>query len=375
MMNFKKGDDMRHFCSSLLLCGIAFLFVPAANAQDVVVRRVTDRVITLSMTNLGTHTNITVIETRKGLVCIETEFVPSIMETIKEAAEKELGRKDWAYVINSHGHLHHAGGNAAFPDTPIIGPEKTMMDRLKRQLSSAEGRKGYCDFAGVTSGIKALRQNLARARLTAEQRETLRRRLRFCYEIQKEIMAGFEVRNPTIAYDELNKMDMGDTHLRLTYWGDGISHSSIFVHVVEDNLLVGMGMSGERWLPGFDGRNSLEDIRHSISVFKGLCDENFRIDVMIGIHKPYLNKSRQRFQQAHSYLQTLLDDLTQAQQDGLSLQQAKAEFSLNKQYAHFCRYFTLPEPERREKSHQETINTIWELLQKEGPPYSTAHNH
>ena len=275
----------------LVICGCWLLWVSVAGAQDVTIRRVTDRVITLSMSNLSMHTNVTVIETRKGLVCIETEFVPSVMKTINKAAEKELGRNDWAYVINSHGHLHHAGGNAAFPDTPIIGPEKMMMDRLKRQLSSKEGRKAYCDFAGLTYGINMLRRNLAQARLTGEQRETLRRRLRFCYAIQKEIMAGFEVRNPTIAHDELNELDMGDTHLRLIYWGDGISHSSIFVHVVEDNLLVGMGMGGERWLPGFNGKTSLENIRHTISVFKGLCDENFRIDVMIGIHKPDVKKS------------------------------------------------------------------------------------
>jgi len=62
---------------------IALLWVPAANAQDVVVRRVTNRVITLSMSNLGMHTNITVIETQKGLVVIETEMTPDIMKTIK----------------------------------------------------------------------------------------------------------------------------------------------------------------------------------------------------------------------------------------------------------------------------------------------------
>ncbi|MHC4521705.1 MAG: hypothetical protein ACYTAS_24190, partial [Planctomycetota bacterium] len=66
----QKGDAMRRFCKSLLLCGIAFLWVSAANAQDVTIRRVSDRVITLSMSNLSMHTNVTVIETRKGLVCI-----------------------------------------------------------------------------------------------------------------------------------------------------------------------------------------------------------------------------------------------------------------------------------------------------------------
>ena len=179
-------------------------------------------------------------------------------------------------------------------------------------------------------------------------------------------MAGFEVRNPTITFRDRYALDLGDVHLRLTDWGPGIHHSALFVHVVQDNLLVGMGMGGGRWIPGFvDHKPSLEDIRRAISIYERLCDENFPIDVMIGIHKPYLNKSRQGFQQSRAYFQTLLDDLTQAQKDGLSLEQAKAEFSLNKQYAHFCRYFTVPEPERREKQHQETIGTIWELLLKE----------
>ena len=357
---------MKLLCNSLLLCGLAFLWVPTANAQDVVVRRVTDHVITLSMTNLGMHTNVTVIETQKGLVVVETEMTPGIMKAIKEAAEKELGRNDWAYVINTHNHLHHAGGNGAFPDTPIIGTERMSMDGLKYMLSTDRGRRGYCERLGVNSAIKRLRQNLARARLTPAQKETLRRRLRFCYAIQKEIITGFEVRNPTITFRDRYELDLGDVHLRLTDWGPGIHHSALFVHVVQDNLLVGMGMGGGRWIPNFaDHKPSLEDIRRRISIYERLCDENFPIDVMIGIHKPDLHRSRQGFQQSGLYFQTLLDDLTQAQQDGLSLEQAKAEFSLNKQYAHFCSYFTVPETERREKQHQGTIHTIWELLQKE----------
>ncbi|MHC4330733.1 MAG: MBL fold metallo-hydrolase [Planctomycetota bacterium] len=356
---------MRHLCNSLLLCGIAFLWLPAANAQDVVIRRVTDHVITLSMTNLGMHTNVTVIETQKGLVVIETELTPYIMKIIKEAAEKKLGRNDWAYVINTHQHLHHAGGNYAFPDTPIIAHERMSMDWLKSTLSTDRGRRGYCGMLGVDTALKQLRRNLAQATLTPAQKETLRRRRRFCEALKREIMTGFEVRNPTITFRDRYELDLGDIHLRLTDWGDGISHSSIFVHVVEDNLLVGMDMAG-KWIPSFlDHEPSLEGIRRVISIYEGLCDQNFPIDFMIKVHSPEIHKSRQRFQYSRTYFQTLLDDLTQAQQDGLSLNQAKVEFSLNKRYARFCRYFPLPEPERREKNHQKTIDTIWELLQKE----------
>ena len=364
---------MKHLCSSLWLCGIAFVWMPVVNAQDVVIRRVTDRVITLSMSNLGMHTNITVIETKKGLVCIETEFVPSVMKTIKEAAEKELGRNDWAYVINTHSHLHHAKGNAAFPETPIIGPNKTMMDWFKSTLSSKEGRRGYCDYAGVTYGIKVLRQNLAQAKLTAAQKETLRRRLRFCYEIQKEIMDGFEVRNPTIAFHEGQELDLGDTHLQLFYWGDGINHSSIFVYVLEDKMLVGMGMGQEGWIPEFVGKVTLEGICHAISVYEKFSDKKFPIDFMIKVHDPEIHRSRQRFQYSRTYLQTLLDNLTQAQKDGLSLQQAKAKFPYSKEPAAMRRYFY--KPENVSEQHLKHIDRIWNLLHNEGPSYSKAHTH
>ncbi len=60
------------------------MWTPAAQAQEVAIQRVTDHVITLSMSNLGMHTNVTVIETQKGLVVIETEMTPGIMQTIKD---------------------------------------------------------------------------------------------------------------------------------------------------------------------------------------------------------------------------------------------------------------------------------------------------
>ena len=77
---------MEYIRKYLVLVSFLFLSVTAVTAQDVTIRRVTDRVITLSMSNLGMHTNITVIESQKGLVVIETEITPYIMSKIKEAA-------------------------------------------------------------------------------------------------------------------------------------------------------------------------------------------------------------------------------------------------------------------------------------------------
>ena len=235
------------------------------------------------------------------------------------------------------------------------------MDWLKNRLSTDKGRREYCNSVGVNSAIRGLRQNLSQATLTTAQTQELLRRLSFCHAVRKEIMAGFEVANPTITFRERYELDLGDIHLRLTYWGDGICHSSIFVHIVEDNMLVGMGMGGG-WLPSFYGKTSLEGIRNAISLYKQLGDENFRIDLMIGIHNPELITSRRHFQHHYEYLKALLDDLTKAKQEGLSLQQAKDRLSIDKRYPYVRRDFTMPQ--NLIEGHQKNIDTIWELLQE-----------
>lgn len=345
-----------------LVCGLLLVWVAAASAQHVTTRRVTDRVTTLSMSNLGMRTNVTVIETRKGLVVIETEVTPYIMSRIKEAAERELGRDDWAYVINTHAHLHHAGGNSAFPGAQIVGHETMSTDWLKDCLSTDRGRREYCRIVGVNAAISGLRQNLAQPAITPAQRQELRQRLRFCRAVRQEIMAGFKVANPTITFRDRYALDLGDVHLRLIYWGDAIHHSSIFVHVVEDNLLVGMGMGGA-WMPGFYGRASLASIENALSVWEELLDEDFQIDIMIGVHSRDLHTSRDHFRRRREYLKTLLDDVTGAKQQGLSLEQARDRLSLDKQYLHVRRHFGGPED--LAKQHQKNIDTIWALLPEE----------
>ncbi len=161
-------------------------------------------------------------------------------------------------------------------------------------------------------------------------------------EVGKEIMKGFEVRNPDILFCDRLNLDLGDVHLRLIYWGDAIYHSSIFVHIAEDNMLVGMGMGSGPWLPVLYGKANLNGIRRGISVLDELCNDGFQIDLMIGVHSPDLIRTRQHLHPRKKYLEDLLNGLTETKQQGLSLEQVKDEFSFNKRYARFQKTFTLP---------------------------------
>jgi glyoxylase-like metal-dependent hydrolase (beta-lactamase superfamily II) len=341
---------------------ILCLFAAAGSAQDVNVRRVTPHVTVFNMTNMGGYTNITVVRSQKGLVVIETECTPYIASKIKEAAEKELERDDWAYVINTHGHLHHAGGNAAFKNTQVIGPKAMRLGWLKDRLSTPEGREQYCKDIGVRQGLTSLRGLVATDKPTPDQKQELLRRIGFMEEVEREILAGFEVVEPTITVDDRYALDLGDVHLEVIYWGDGIYHSSIFVHVVEDGLLVGMGMSGT-WVPDFYGKLTLDGIRRAVGLMDEFRKEDRHIRLMIGVHGAGFTKSVEYFRPRQEYLADLLDGLIQAQEQGLSLEQVKEAFSFDRRYARFRKDFR--EPKNLEEVHQANIEKIWKLIVEE----------
>ncbi len=338
---------------------VLFAITGSSPGQSVDIKRVSQHVITLNMVDLGYHTNVTVVESEKGLVCIETEITPTIMSKIKAAAEKKLGRSDWVYVINTHNHMHHAGGNVLFKDIPIIGPATMNLNWLENRLSTEDGRHQYCRGMGVPHAIEQLQQGLVDSSVSPLQKAELKRRLEFCREIEREVLAGFEVVNPTVPVADRDRLDLGDVHLQMTYWGDGICHSAIFVQVVEDKLLVGNGM-GKAWMPDFYGQPNQASLQRAVRIWQELADEDFPVDRIVGVHSAELIVGREQFHHRAVYLETLLADLTRAKQQGMTLEQAKEPFALGTRYAPLLDYFT--QPDDMKAAHQKNIDKIWPLL-------------
>jgi hypothetical protein len=187
----------------------------------------------------------------------------------------------------------------------------------------------------------------------------LRRKIRFMRDVEKEIISGFETRNPDITFGDRFTLDLGDVHLRLVYWGDAVNYSFTFIHVVEDNVLVSMGV-GTGCLPGFYGKANLKSINRWISLLDELCDDKFQIDTIIGVHGTDFFTTKQNLQHKHEYLVELMDGLKNAKKLGLSIEQTRKELASNKKLKRFRRIYTMPE--NLNEMHQENIDLIWDFL-------------
>jgi len=61
---------------------------------------------------------------------------PTLTQKYRQIIEREFGRNDFKYVINTHYHFDHTSGNQVFPEAQIIAQEKTpaLMQQWATQI-------------------------------------------------------------------------------------------------------------------------------------------------------------------------------------------------------------------------------------------------
>jgi glyoxylase-like metal-dependent hydrolase (beta-lactamase superfamily II) len=134
---------------------------PAGGGSEFVnLERLSSRVVLAYWVGLDRRCNLTVIQTRKGLVIVDTEMSPRIMAPIKEKLEQTLGRTNWVYVINTHAHDSHPGGNSLFKGAVIVGHENLAEDMrwIVRRQNELEWRER--DLARAGAYVQRLRSLL-----------------------------------------------------------------------------------------------------------------------------------------------------------------------------------------------------------------------
>jgi len=124
---------MRTLITTILLL---FSFGSAANNADdiqIKVTQVSGKVYMLT----GAGGNIGVLATKEGLLLVDDQFAP-LAEKI-EAALKTIEDKPIQYIVNTHYHGDHTGGNAYFAHHAPIFAHENVRKRLAKKSDTEQG--------------------------------------------------------------------------------------------------------------------------------------------------------------------------------------------------------------------------------------------
>jgi glyoxylase-like metal-dependent hydrolase (beta-lactamase superfamily II) len=283
-----------HACRLLPLLAL-LLSAPAFGADStgrdieryIRLERLSPRVLVLR-TGVSYFDAVTVIATRKGLVVFDAGSAPTLTSTYRRLIEKEFGRSDFTYLVETHAHWDHVIGNRVFPEAIVVGHERCR-EELERQ---------FADRARVLDGLRGARANYVNS-LSQQEPESERARQLDC-RIQLYALAladlerDYTVRHPALTFSDRLTLDLGDLTLELTYFGRAHSASDLVAYVPEEALL----MAGDLFNAGGSGNLSLfralgttkEDVNRWHETLETMLQPERRIERILDGHGALLDR-------------------------------------------------------------------------------------
>jgi len=204
-------------------------------------RRINEKTILISFG----YDAVTAIETKKGIVVIDAGISSNLTKRYRKIIADEFRRNDFVYVINTHGHTDHSGGNNVFPEAGIIGQVNItgeIQDYNKGREKVIENLKRT--YEEYDSTLKKP------FRGSAEWNDSFTQMIRYktAYE---DALAGLIIRQPEITFSDSLVMTTGDAAFEMIWFGEAHSNSDILVFVPELKILFTGDLLSSYGRPGF----------------------------------------------------------------------------------------------------------------------------
>jgi len=335
----------------LMFLGCALAAAPG-HAQSVDIQRLSDRVLVAHLPALG-HNNVVAIAGKKGLALVDTERSPFVMGILKKEIERQFGRTDWAYVIDTHAHDTHPGGNALFKGIPIVGHQTIVAD-MKAYWVDAMAKPEW-----HTQRVKGIRQRADQVQKQAQESgmdaAALRQQAAFWDDLENEAARGFEVATPTVTFTDELEIDLGDLSLLVLHAGGTHSAADVLVYVPEEKLVVSGGVCSPNFPDLVYGTN-LPGLNRVITVLDRVLEAG--VENVVPGHAGTMG--RQDLEKRRNYERDLLAGLVDARRKGQSLEQVRATLALDQAFPYVSGMKSYKGT--AQDQHGANIAAVWRLL-------------
>jgi glyoxylase-like metal-dependent hydrolase (beta-lactamase superfamily II) len=306
------------------------------------------------LTATPNQTNTVVLSSHKGLIVIDTNRSHSYAAEIRKLASKEFGRRDFAYIVNTHGNWDHVGGNQIFADCMIIGHERCIegMRQFEALLADiiAEGRQ---DEANTKEALETLDSN-------SEEANILKVDMSAWKTVYDDYEDGFVLTPPNVTFNDRLTVDLDDLTLKLFYFGEAHTNHDIIIHVEEEGLIaVGDLLYFKRLLPPFAIGEVLDVPRWTKSL-NALLDKNSHVEHIIPGHGDIM--TRNELTLWRDYIVELWEGMTVANEEGLGFEVVKERYSLKNRFAYLGQLGL--DPAELEEHHELLVKAFWRQFQE-----------
>jgi len=340
---------------TVILLGLLPLVMWAQSELPLHQKRLSERALIL-WTGDQMQTIATVaLATTKGIVVVETSLIRSDDARIRRAIEKEFGRNDFKYLINTHHHHDHTAGNQVYADAMIIG-HKNVPAGMTAELTGEGLAKRIEDLKAMS---KSWKEELQRAIPGTPGYVRLREGLALIPMAIEELQNGFTPTYPSILFDKSIILDMGDMTLELYSFAGIHSDSDIVIFVPEEGLVAVGDMIPDSWLP-FLRKEKDWDLGEILEHWGRIVESERKVKHVNMAHSD-MSLSVESFKEQYRYLKTLWDGLREMRGRGMTIEDAKRAYSIEKDFPYFKdRRLEV----RGTNIHGTNVEAIWEKIAK-----------
>lgn len=348
---------------------IGILLLMAAevtHAQHAVVKTITDDIITISPGRKQLHTlgwpndiiNSVAVKTSDGIVLIDTQNSPANARLIKKAIRDKFNDSTFVYIINTHGHSCHSGGNCVFDKNRIVA-----------QANSLAEIKDYDDlFLGQT--VDFLRQKIYHKNnildtisIEGELSDSIKQAIDLYKFYEADLMENYKARYPDLTFKDSLQLEAGNKTFKLTYMGKGHGNADIVVYIKEDNVLCTgnlfhLGSYSEEGMPSFY-LNRPNEIEKWIDALNKILSPGYSIENVITTHgkKPL---KRRNLEFVNAYCKKVVEQVKKSKKENLPVEAVQQMDNFEELFEEYSDVVSVNK--KSKEMHARNMGIIWQYI-------------
>jgi glyoxylase-like metal-dependent hydrolase (beta-lactamase superfamily II) len=303
--------------------------------------------------------NSIALKTSKGIVLIDTQNSPANAQLIKKAAIEEFADTTFVYIINTHGHSCHSGGNCIFDENTIVAQSNSMgeiedYDNLFLGQTVEFLRKKIYNKTNILDTIT----------VKGALSDSLHEAIDLYQFYEADLINNYRARYPDITFNDTLTLSANNKTIQLSYMGKGHGDADILVYLKEDKVLCTgnlfhLGSYDEEEMPSFY-LNRENEIDKWIKTLSEVLEENEDIRYVISTHgkKPF---KRSNIEFINDYCKAVRSKVKEAKanhQDIETVQDIEAFKPLFDQYRNVLNISS-----KVKEMHARNIGIIWKYIE------------